>query len=64
MGASFRSTGEIEALAGCDRLTIAPALLEALAKDETRLSAASIPSMLRMRASTKSRRTSPRSGSR
>ena len=34
MGASFRNTGEIEALAGCDRLTIAPALLEALAKDE------------------------------
>lgn len=33
MGASFRSTGEIEALAGCDRLTIAPALLEALAAD-------------------------------
>jgi transaldolase len=37
MGASFRSTGEIEALAGCDRLTIAPSLLEALARDETRL---------------------------
>lgn len=34
MGASFRSTGELEALAGCDRLTIAPALLDALAKDE------------------------------
>jgi transaldolase len=34
MGASFRNTGEIEALAGCDRLTIAPNLLEALAKDE------------------------------
>jgi len=33
MGASFRSTGELEALAGCDRLTIAPALLDALAKD-------------------------------
>ena len=31
MGASFRNTGEIEALAGCDRLTIAPALLEQLA---------------------------------
>src|SRR5206468_2588377 len=25
MGASFRNTGEIEALAGCDRLTISPA---------------------------------------
>ena len=34
MGASFRNTGEIEALAGCDRLTIAPQLLEALSKDE------------------------------
>jgi transaldolase len=34
MGASFRNTGEIEALAGCDRLTISPALLESLAEDE------------------------------
>ena len=34
MGASFRNTGEIEALAGCDRLTISPQLLDALAKDE------------------------------
>jgi transaldolase len=33
MGASFRNQGEIEALAGCDRLTIAPALLESLSKD-------------------------------
>lgn len=30
MGASFRNIGEIEALAGCDRLTISPALLEQL----------------------------------
>lgn len=30
MGASFRNTGEIKQLAGCDRLTIAPALLEQL----------------------------------
>lgn len=30
MGASFRNTGEILALAGCDRLTIAPTLLEEL----------------------------------
>jgi transaldolase len=37
MGASFRNVGEIEALAGCDRLTIAPALLEQLAKDEAPL---------------------------
>ena len=33
MGASFRNSGEIEALAGCDRLTISPALLEELADD-------------------------------
>src|SRR5690606_5375725 len=33
MGASFRNAGEIEALAGCDRLTISPALLEELEKD-------------------------------
>ena len=33
MGASFRNTGEIEALAGCDRLTISPALLEELSND-------------------------------
>ncbi|KAJ1501259.1 hypothetical protein HMI54_008301 [Coelomomyces lativittatus] len=30
MGASFRNTGEILALAGCDYLTISPALLQAL----------------------------------
>ncbi len=33
MGASFRNTGEIEALAGCDRLTISPDLLAALEAD-------------------------------
>ena len=37
MGASFRNTGEIEALAGCDRLTISPHLLESLAQDEAPL---------------------------
>ena len=37
MGASFRNAGEIEALAGCDRLTISPALLDELAKDEGKL---------------------------
>jgi transaldolase len=31
MGASFRNIGEIEALAGCDQLTISPALLDDLA---------------------------------
>ncbi len=34
MGASFRNKGEIEALAGCDRLTISPQLLDELATDE------------------------------
>jgi transaldolase len=34
MGASFRNTAEIEALAGCDRLTIGPSLLDQLAADE------------------------------
>ena len=34
MGASFRSAGEVEALAGCDRLTISPALLDELSKDQ------------------------------
>jgi len=37
MGASFRNAGEIEALAGCDRLTISPALLEELEGDECQL---------------------------
>src|SRR5438270_1282280 len=34
MGASFRKTGQILALAGCDLLTIAPDLLEKLSKTE------------------------------
>jgi len=33
MGASFRNAGEIEALAGCDRLTISPGLLQELEND-------------------------------
>lgn len=37
MGASFRNTGEIESLAGCDRLTISPGLLEELANDHGEL---------------------------
>ena len=44
MGASFRNTGEIISLAGCDRLTIGPSLLEELAAStatiEQRLDAA------------------------
>lgn len=37
MGASFRNSGEIMALAGCDRLTIAPALLKELEESEGEL---------------------------
>jgi transaldolase len=37
MGASFRNTGEIEQLAGCDRLTISPGLMQALADDDSHL---------------------------
>ncbi|NNC97591.1 MAG: transaldolase [Gammaproteobacteria bacterium] len=37
MGASFRNTGEIEALAGCDRLTISPQLLQQLSEDNGQL---------------------------
>jgi transaldolase len=38
MGASFRNIGQIEQLAGCDRLTISPDLLQQLAEDEQPLS--------------------------
>ena len=34
MGASFRNTGQIMSLAGCDLLTIAPKLLEELKGNE------------------------------
>ena len=37
MGASFRNTGEIEQLAGCDRLTISPELLAQLEADTSPL---------------------------
>lgn len=37
MGASFRNTGEIEALAGCDYLTIGPNYLEQLRNDDREL---------------------------
>lgn len=37
MGASFRNAGEIEALAGCDRLTIGPNYLEELSQDNGEL---------------------------
>lgn len=37
MGASFRNTGQVLALAGCDRLTIAPELLGELAQTEAEI---------------------------
>lgn len=37
MGASFRSSDQIKALAGCDNLTIAPALLDEMGKDPSHL---------------------------
>lgn len=43
MGASFRNLGEIEALAGCDRLTISPQLLQELADDNGTLERALSP---------------------
>ncbi|MGB3725392.1 MAG: transaldolase [Glaciecola sp.] len=39
MGASFRNTGEIISLAGCDRLTISPQLLDELANTSGTLTA-------------------------
>ncbi|WP_435105854.1 transaldolase [Arhodomonas sp. AD133] len=41
MAASFRTTGQVEALAGCDRLTISPQLL-----DELRASGGEVPRRL------------------
>ena len=38
MGASFRNIGQIEQLAGCDRLTISPELLHKLSEDQGQLS--------------------------
>jgi len=43
MGASFRNTGELEALAGCDRLTISPGLLGELEADTGPLARALSP---------------------
>ena len=43
MGASFRNTGEIEQLAGCDRLTISPDLLAKLAEDQGELTQQLLP---------------------
>ncbi|XP_072321335.1 transaldolase [Eucyclogobius newberryi] len=41
MGASFRNTGEVKALAGCDLLTISPSLLAELDQDHS-----AVPQML------------------
>lgn len=35
MGASFRNTGQVKALAGCDLLTISPGLLSELSQDQS-----------------------------
>ena len=45
MGASFRNTGEIEQLAGCDRLTIGPNFLEDLSNDQSKLTRKLYPDM-------------------
>ncbi|PRB82064.1 transaldolase [Pseudomonas sp. MYb185] len=42
MGASFRNIGQIEALCGCDRLTISPALLQQLASEPGPLAASTL----------------------
>lgn len=39
MGASFRNTGEVKALAGCDLLTISPGLLAELSEDHSAITA-------------------------
>lgn len=43
MGASFRNTDEIKALAGCDRLTISPALMDEMAAETGTLDRALSP---------------------
>lgn len=45
MGASFRSVDEVLALAGCDRLTISPDLMEQLAKSDQPVKQRLIPSV-------------------
>jgi transaldolase len=48
MAASFRNTGEITALAGCDKLTISPALLDALSDNRAHLERALTPGVARV----------------
>ena len=45
MGASFRSAAQVEALAGCDRLTVSPQLLGELEADEGTLERQLTPTM-------------------
>ena len=45
MGASFRSAAQVEALAGCDRLTVSPQLLGELEADEGNLKRQLTPTM-------------------
>jgi transaldolase len=47
MGASFRNKDEIEQLAGCDRLTISPALLSELKQDDSVLTRVLAPEQAR-----------------
>ena len=47
MGASFRSTGQIEALAGCDRLTISPSAAAGTRRQRRRGRAPALPRPLR-----------------
>ena len=46
MGASFRNTGEIEMLAGCDKLTISPQLMAELAQDTGKLERRLVPEQI------------------
>ncbi|XP_067275748.1 transaldolase [Pseudorasbora parva] len=43
MGASFRNTGEVKALAGCDLLTISPGLLSELSQDHSAVTCSLTP---------------------
>ena len=45
MGASFRNTGEVKALAGCDLLTISPGLLGELSQDHSAVKPCLTPQM-------------------
>ena len=64
MGASFRNIGQIQALAGCDLLTISPELLAQLAATDAPLQRALIPSRPRMPTSVRCNTTSDPSAGR